>query len=122
MRHICRDAAECLSLHLLHTRSAIAFRLIACHGGEDSAIRIGAGTICRALRKHASLMIDNTPPHNVLLHERRPRIERMRREFITVPNTDFCQIEYLNRDQCQQERNDERDMFTDFPISHPPPP
>ena len=122
MRDIQGHAAEFLPRRLLHACRAVALRLIACHGCEHAPVWIGARTVRRTLREHAPLSIHDAPTLNVLLHQRRARIEGMSGKHIPVPDTQLCEIENLNAEQCEQEYRSDCDMLSEFPISHPPPP
>ena len=46
--------------------------------------------IRRTLRKHAPLTVKDAPTANVLLHQRRPRIERVCGKRIAIPNAQLC--------------------------------
>ena len=67
-------------------------------------------------------MIEYASSTNVLLHQRRPRIERMRCELRTIPNAQLRKIEYLDGNETKQESRGNGDVLANFPISHLPPP
>ena len=121
MRSIRCDTAERRTRDLLHARRTITLRLIARHWRKNPAIGIGAHAICRTFGEYAPPMIEDAPAHDVLFHECRPRIERVRGKPVAVPNTQLRKVEDLNTDEYEQEGCRNSNMFPEFPISHLPP-
>ena len=122
MCHIRGDTAEFQSSDLLHARTAIALRLIARHRRKDTSIRIGTFAVCRTLREHASLTVKDTPTPDILLHQRRPHVERVSGKLVTIPNAQLCKIEKLDADEYQKESCCDRNLLSDFSVSHLLPP